>query len=178
MAFSVFNLKSVGLLLAVCGTLAVGSCKKESDESGGGNNNQKLSFSSTFAKSNDKVETSATGSLTGAFDPSTMELSYSFNWDGLSSNAIEMHIHDNGPIIIPIDGFPMETSGSLSSAATLTSDQAADLRAGKLYVQIHSENFPAGEIIAPFTAAADSSAGDGGNDGGNDGGGGGGIPGY
>ena len=178
-AFSYFNQKSAVLLLALCGALLIGACSKDDSSDSDNGGDEQLSFNSSFTKSNDQVETSATGTLNATFDPETMELSYSFDWKDLTSNAIEMHIHDAGPIIVPITGFPMETTGSMSAAATLTADQAADLKAGKLYVQIHSENFPAGEIIAPFTATSDSSGGadDGGGDGG-DGGGGGGIPGY
>ena len=152
-SFFYFKRNSIAFLLIVCAGLITVSCKK-GDNSNDNANNGKLSYSSSFAKSSAEVQTSATGKLTATFDPSTMDLSYSFNWDNLSSKAEGMHIHDNGPIIIPIEGFAMAVTGSFSSKAKLTADQATDLKAGKLYVQIHTENFPAGEVIAPFTASS------------------------
>src|SRR5690349_12011952 len=145
-SFSFFKANSTALLLVLCAGLVTVSCKKSDNSSD--NSNTKQSYSGSFAKSTAEVQTSATGTLTGTFDPSTMDLSYSFNWTNLSSKPVGMHIHDNGPIIIPIEGFQAATTGTFSSTARLTTDQAADLKAGKLYVQIHTENFPAGEVIA------------------------------
>lgn len=147
-SFSFFKPHSIALLLIVCAGLITVSCKKGDNSSNNGNSKQ--SYSGSFAKSTAEVQTSATGTLTGSFDPATMDLSYSFNWTNLSSNPVGMHIHDNGPIIIPLQGFQMETTGTFSSTSKLTTDQATDLKAGKLYVQIHTGNFPAGEIIATF----------------------------
>ena len=153
MAFSYFKPKPVALALILFAGLVTVSCNKNDDSNDNGAGN-KQTFSSNFVKSNDAVQTSATGSLTANFDPATMDLSFSFNWKSLSSKAVGMHVHDNGPIIIPLEGFPMEVSGSFSATSKLTAEQAADLKAGKLYVQIHTENFPGGEVIAPFTAAS------------------------
>jgi hypothetical protein len=153
MALSYFKTNSVALLLLLCGGLVAASCNKDDDSKDNGNAN-KQSFSSSFTKSDNAVQTSATGTLTATFDPGTMNLSYSVNWHDLSSKAVGMHIHDNGPIIIPIEGLQMDVSGSFSGTAKLTAEQAADLSAGKLYVQIHTENFPSGEVIAPFTSSS------------------------
>jgi hypothetical protein len=155
MAFSYFKPNSVALLLILCGGLVTASCNKDDDSKDNGNGT-KQSFSSSFTKSDNAVQTSATGTLTATFDPGTMTLSYSFNWVNLSSKAEGMHIHDNGPIIIPFEGFPMDVSGSFSGTAKLTAEQAADLSAGKLYVQIHTENFPSGEVLAPFTSTSNN----------------------
>jgi hypothetical protein len=65
-----------------------------------------------------------------------------------------MHFHDNGPVIIGIENFSATTSGSLSGKATFTADQVNDLKAGKIYVQIHTENYPGGEIIATLTTGS------------------------
>ena len=123
-------------------------CKKGGYGSG---DNTSVPYNGTFVKSDSSVTTSATGTLTASFNPGTKELSYTFTWQGLSGKAIEMHIHDAGPIIIPITGFPMETAGTFSGKATITDAQATDLIAGKFYGQIHTENYPAGEILAVLT---------------------------
>ena len=50
-----------------------------------------------------------------------------------------------GPIAAGIE-FPKSSSGKLSQTIELTPEQVADLRAGRLYLQIHSERAPEGSI--------------------------------
>jgi len=74
-------------------------------------------------------------------------------FSGLTSNSTAAHIHDgpagsNGPIILPFTGGAGATSGMWSISGVLTPSQLADLSAGLLYVNIHSVNFPSGEIRA------------------------------
>ncbi|MGE5394502.1 MAG: CHRD domain-containing protein [Candidatus Saccharibacteria bacterium] len=114
-------------------------------------------YSGTFVKSADAVTTSATGTATATFDPTTMVLTYKLTWNGLSSNASAMHFHDAGPVIVPITGFSQSTSGTYSGTATLTADQATDLAAGKIYAQIHTANNPGGEIKATLTKTSTTS---------------------
>lgn len=106
--------------------------------------NSGIKYSGTFVKSNDTLSTSASGTATATYDPTTMVLTYKLTWSGLTSNAAAMHFHDAGPVIIPITGFTQSTSGTYSGTATLTADQATDLAAGKIYAQIHTVNFPGG----------------------------------
>lgn len=125
------------------------SCKKDKNEGLDEGISGNISYSGSFMKSNTNVVSSATGTTTATFNPKTRELSYTLTWTGLGSNAIDMHFHDAGPIIIQIEGFPANaTAGTVSGKATLTAEQANDLAAGKIYSQIHSQNYPAGEIIA------------------------------
>ncbi|HLN74952.1 MAG TPA: CHRD domain-containing protein [Prolixibacteraceae bacterium] len=121
-----------------------------------------VKYSGSFVKSGDAVVTSATGNATASFNTNTMVLTYSFNWSGLSSNAAAMHFHDAGPVIIPITGFTQTTSGTFSGTATLTADQATDLAAGKIYIQIHSVNIPGGEIKATLAKVNSTSTSGGG----------------
>lgn len=139
------------------------SCSKKDDPAPPGGNT--VSYSGTFVKSGDQVTTSATGTMTATFNPDTREISFTMNWQGLGGTAEDIHIHDNGPIIIPIEEFPHETSGTVSGSATLTQEQAADLAAGKLYGQIHTAQYPGGEILA-FLTKTGGSGGDGGGGGG------------
>ena len=126
---------------------------------GSDNNNSAIPYNGTFVKSDSSVTTSATGTLTASLNPGTKELSYTFTWQGLTGKAIEMHIHDGGPIIIPITGFPQATSGTFSGMATITDAQVTDLIAGKFYGQIHTENYPAGEILAVLTKGSSAGGG-------------------
>jgi hypothetical protein len=123
-------------------------------------------YSGTFVKSNDTLSTSASGTATATYDPATMVLTYKLTWSGLSSNAAAMHFHDAGPVIIPITGFTQSTSGTYSGTATLTADQATDLAAGKIYAQIHTANFPGGEIKATLSKTSTTSTSGGGGGGG------------
>lgn len=138
--------KSLGITVLV---LFVGfsSCKKSDTTEMNG----KVSYSGNFVKSGDAVVTSATGNATATFDPAILVLSYTLTWNGLGSNAANMHFHDAGPVIYPITGFATATSGTISGSVTLTADQATDLASGKIYAQIHTVNIPAGEIKATLS---------------------------
>ncbi len=81
------------------------------------------------------------------FDDETRKLDYSVTVSGLSADLVTAsHIHRgavgvNGPIIYPLStvGFT-QVSGSL----TLTEADVADLKAGNLYVNVHSKDNPGG----------------------------------
>jgi len=155
--FFTINPQSLGITVLV---LFVGfsSCKKNDTTEMSG----KVSYSGSFVKSGDAVVTSATGTATATFDPTTLVLTYMLTWNGLTSNAANMHFHDAGPVIYPITGFASATSGSISGSVTLTADQANDLAAGKIYAQIHTVNIPAGEIKATLSKSSSNySSGDG-----------------
>ena len=110
-----------------------------------------VSYSGSFVKSGDAVVTSATGTVTATFDPTTLVLSYTLTWNDLTSNAANMHFHDAGPVIYPITGFAAATTGTISGSVTLTAVQATDLASGKIYAQIHTVNIPAGEVKATLS---------------------------
>ena len=141
--FFTINPQSVGAVVLV---LLVGfsSCKKNDTTQ----TISTVNYAGSFVKSGDAVVTSATGTVTATFNPTTMVLSYTVVWSGLTSNAANMHFHDAGPVIYPITGFATATSGTLASTVTLTASQATDLAAGNIYVQIHTVNIPAGEVKA------------------------------
>jgi hypothetical protein len=126
------------------------SCKKDDNITG------TISYSGSFIKSGNLVVTSASGTVTAKYDPTTMSLSYKLTWSGLGSNAASMHFHDAGPVIVNIDGFAAATSGTVSGTATLTSKQATDLASGKIYAQIHTLNIPSGEIKATLSKNSNS----------------------
>lgn len=149
-------MKSLTINPQICGLflffLIVGitSCKKNDTTE----MSSIVSYSGTFVKSGDAVVTSASGTVTAKFDLTTMILSYTLTWNGLTSNAASMHFHDAGPVIYPITGFAAATSGTLSGSVTLTATQASDLASGKIYVQIHTVNIPAGEILANLSQSS------------------------
>lgn len=87
------------------------------------------------------------------WDAASKKLSWKLNYSGLSGPATAAHFHGpaapgaNAGIAVPI---PNTASGSEGSA-TLTDAQAADLAAGKYYINIHTAANPGGEIRGQVT---------------------------
>lgn len=138
------------LVITALMTVGISSCKKDSPTEPS-ESPVSVNYLGSFVRSNDQVTTSATGNATANFNPSSGELTYSISWNNLGSAPIDMHFHDAGPIIHEITGFTSAKQGTLSGEVTLTAGQANDLAAGKIYIQIHSETFPGGEVIATLT---------------------------
>ena len=92
----------------------------------------------------------STGKGTGTFtyDPATKALTYNVTYEGLTGPAMAAHIHgpaDPGANAPPVVPFPSAAS-PISGTATLTDAQAADLAAGKWYVNVHTAANRGGEI--------------------------------
>jgi len=141
----------VAIVLA-CFTLS--SCSD--DDNSNPTPSNMVNYSGNFVKSNAEVTTSASGTTTATFNTTTRELTFKLTWTSLGSLPVGMHFHDNGPVIIPIEGFSAILGGTFSGKATLTAEQATDLAAGKIYSQIHTVNYPGGEVIATLTKTGSS----------------------
>jgi len=97
-----------------------------------------------------------TGTLTGTYDEVTNIIDFSLVFSGLLSPTNNAHFHApaprgvNAPVIIGfVPGFPLGvTSGNYDTTFTLTPGQETDLLAGLVYVNIHTNLFPGGEIRA------------------------------
>ncbi len=78
-------------------------------------------------------------------------LSYTVVFSGLTSNQQAAHIHApgvvgvNGPVIINL-GAVGGTSGTITGTAAITAPQLALMRSQQTYINIHTANFPGGEI--------------------------------
>lgn len=100
------------------------------------------------------AETSGTGSVSARFDKKTNKLSYEVNYSGLSGPATAAHLHgpaapgQNAGVVIPF----ANASSPIRGEATLTAAQAADLLAGRWYVNIHTARYPGGELRAQVTS--------------------------
>ena len=92
----------------------------------------------------------ATGTADIDYDAATKKLTYS----GLSGPATAAHFHGpaepgkNAGVAVAI---PNAGTSPVSGSATLTDAQAADLAAGKLYVNVHTAANPGGEIRGQVT---------------------------
>jgi CHRD domain len=83
------------------------------------------------------------------FDTATKQLKWKVTYSGLTGPAIMGHIHGpaepgkNAPVVVP---FGSAAASPIEGSATLTDAQAADLMAGKWYVNIHTAENKGGEI--------------------------------
>ena len=88
------------------------------------------------------------------YDAATKKLTWKLTYSGLSGPAIAAHFHGpaeagkNADVAVPI---PNAGSSPAEGSATLTDAQAADLTAGKYYVNIHTAAHPGGEIRGQVT---------------------------
>jgi hypothetical protein len=72
-------------------------------------------------------------------------------FSNLSSPITNAHVHlaprgQNGPVVFPLQFTAGGTSGTLSGTFELNDEQLAELQAINLYVNVHSELSPRGEI--------------------------------
>jgi hypothetical protein len=95
-----------------------------------------------------------TGTADLDYDPASKKLSWKLTYSGLSGAATAAHFHGpaeagkNAGVAVAI---PNATSSPAEGSATLTDAQAADLMAGKYYVNIHTAANPGGEIRGQVT---------------------------
>src|ERR1700761_3291762 len=103
---------------------------------------------------NPPTTSSGTGTADIDYDAASKKLSWKLTYSGLSGPATAAHFHGpaeagkNAGVAVAI---PNATSSPVEGSATLTDAQAADLLAGKLYVNIHTAANPGGEIRGQVT---------------------------
>jgi hypothetical protein len=89
------------------------------------------------------------GSATAALKGSTLTINGTFT--GLKTPATVVRVHRSvkpgmrGAPIGDLTATP-ETSGTISGSIELNKDQIADLAAGRLYIQLHSQKAPDGNL--------------------------------
>ncbi len=97
------------------------------------------------------MQATVAGSGTATASLSGTKLTVNGTFDGLKSPATIARIHKSpmrgvrGPEILTLTVSP-STGGSISGSFDLTPPQIADLQAGRLYIQIHSEKAPDGNL--------------------------------
>lgn len=99
------------------------------------------------------VNTPAKGTCTYVLNAAQNQVTVNCTFSGLTSNASVAHTHGNGPVgvtapvLFNYTGVPTATSGSFGPLNfAVTAQQVADMRAHLHYANIHTANFPNGEI--------------------------------
>lgn len=96
---------------------------------------------------------SGAGTADVTFDTATKMLTWKLTYSGLSGPPTMAHFHgpaEPGKSAGVVVALPKVDSGAEGSA-TLTDAQAADLLAGKYYVNVHTNANPGGEIRGQVT---------------------------
>ena len=95
------------------------------------------------------VETAGKGSAELTFDTDSKVLEWTIEYSGLSGAPAAGHFHGpadrgaNAGVAVPFEG---SLDSPIKGTATLTDAQAADLLAGKYYINIHTAAHKGGEI--------------------------------
>lgn len=96
----------------------------------------------------------ASGTMNATYDPATKTLTYTVTWSGLSGPATAAHIHgaadrgSNAGVLQGFINFPTAASGTYSNSVVVDNVviKDTDLLNSRLYVNIHTAQFPGGEI--------------------------------
>ena len=97
------------------------------------------------------------GTLDATLDTASRTLTYTLSWSGLTGPATMAHFH--GPAAPGVSagvqvairakadpGINAPLASPVNTQAILTTDQATQLEAGQWYVNVHSAQFPKGEL--------------------------------
>lgn len=100
----------------------------------------------------------ARGTVIAAYDATTKTISLTGDYQKLSDTVTGAHIHVgppgvNGPIIVPLTYSPPNDSTGIIFIlnASYPDSVADDLLAGNMYVNVHNDSFPGGEIRTQLT---------------------------
>ncbi|GBQ26069.1 CHRD domain-containing protein [Gluconacetobacter azotocaptans] len=91
------------------------------------------------------------GGVTGMLDDKRNLVTYRLSWSGLSGPVTAAHFHgpadpgQDAGVLVPISG---PYVSPLRGSAMMTADQVAALRAGRVYINLHTAAHPDGEARA------------------------------
>jgi hypothetical protein len=98
------------------------------------------------------VQTSGSGSADLTYDPATRVVTWEITYSGLSGPVTMAHFHGpaaadkNAPVVIWLTKKGSPATSPIKGEVTLTPDQAKQFMAGEWYVNVHTQQHPAGEI--------------------------------
>jgi hypothetical protein len=98
--------------------------------------------------------TAAKGEAAVSYDTTSKQVTWRITYSGLSGPPTAAHFHGpaqpgaNAGVAVPI---PNPATSPVQGSATLNDAQAADLLAGRYYINIHTATNPAGEVRGQVT---------------------------
>ena len=133
------------------------SCDKDDDDKPL-SNKYNVTGSASGSQEVPVVASNGTATIVSTYDADANTLAYTITWADLNDNVNNMHFH--GPadptisagVAIAITGWTATKAGTISSSATLTETQEAELLGGKWYYNIHTPFKTSGEIRGNLTA--------------------------
>jgi CHRD domain len=110
-----------------------------------------IHFKASLSSNNEvpKVASAGTGSATATLNTTTRRLSWVVHYSGTTGPLSAAHIHGpaaptgNAPVVLPFTG---NLASPIKGSKILTKEQAAELEAGKYYVNLHTKAHVAGEL--------------------------------
>lgn len=114
-----------------------------------------FSYTATLSGANEVLPNAspATGTASIVYDDVAATLTATVTFSGLTAPATAAHIHgpgttaQNAGVLFPFSAVPNATSGIIPMQSfAISSTQVGYLTGGLLYVNIHTSNFPGGEI--------------------------------
>ncbi len=102
-------------------------------------------------------DSAGTGTLEATYDTETKMFTWTVTYDGLTGDATAAHFHGpaapdaNAGPVVPIEG---DLASPIEGSATLTDEQATQLQDGMWYFNLHTAQYPDGEIRGQVTKAA------------------------
>jgi hypothetical protein len=103
-------------------------------------------------------DSAGTGTVEAMFDTESKLFTWTISYEGLTGPAAAAHFHgpagpgeNAGPVVpIPAD----KLASPITGEQTLDEAQAADLQAGKWYFNVHTAQYPDGELRGQLTAGS------------------------
>jgi len=101
----------------------------------------------------------ATGTSSGTYDDVTNVFMMDTSATGFSANVTAAHVHVapigiNGGVLFPLTGVTGSTNYTSHDMAVLSASEELDFLAGNFYVNIHSVEFPGGEVRGQLEPSA------------------------
>jgi hypothetical protein len=146
-------MKALSLSFLVCTGLVLGTAPQLRAD---------FMATTTLTAAADNANSNGSGTMTLNYNAAMSDFTYTLSWMDLTGPATMAHIHLGapgvaGPIVIPLFMTQMGASGSISGTLTQAdvtpvngvntiADVAAAMQAGNTYANVHTMQYPAGEI--------------------------------
>jgi hypothetical protein len=99
-------------------------------------------------------DSQGTGSVEATFDTESKAFAWTIEYSGLTGDATAAHFHGpaapdaNAGPVVPIEG---SLASPIEGEATLTDEQASQLQDGMWYFNVHTAQYPDGELRGQVT---------------------------